>query len=106
MYDCDEKFLSDVNYIQNAMNEPARQAKTTVIDSIFHSFKPFGVSGVVVIAESHLAIHTWPEHNFASLDFFTCGSSSNPWKAFEVMKKKLKAKHFSVIKMKRGLLIK
>ncbi len=105
-YDCDEKALSDVHYIQEIMIDAAKAAKTTIIDTIFHSFKPFGVSGVIVIAESHLAIHTWPEHKFASVDFFTCGNNSNPWKAFDLMRKKLKSKHFSVMKMKRGLLLK
>ncbi|PIS47800.1 MAG: adenosylmethionine decarboxylase [Elusimicrobia bacterium CG08_land_8_20_14_0_20_51_18] len=106
LYGCDEKLLSSVNFVQNIMAEAAKAAKTTVIDSIFHKFQPHGVSGVVVIAESHLAIHTWPEHKFASVDFFTCGQGSKPWKAFEIIKKKFKATHFSVMKLQRGLLLK
>jgi S-adenosylmethionine decarboxylase proenzyme len=106
LYDCDTKILSEVVKVQRVMIEAAKAANASVIDSIFHHFKPYGVSGVVVIAESHFAIHTWPEHNYASLDFFTCGIKSNPWKAFKVVQKGFKSNHFSVIKMERGLLIK
>jgi len=106
LYGCEEKLISDVNFVQSIMIESAKAARTTIIDSVFHKFQPYGVSGVVVIAESHLAIHTWPEHKFASVDFFTCGNKSNPWKAFKIIRKKLKATHFSVMKMQRGLLLK
>jgi len=105
LYGCDLRLLGDVDYIRETMMLCAKEAKTTVIESIFHQFKPYGVSGVIVIAESHLSIHTWPEHRFASVDFFTCGDHSDPWKAFKIIKKKLKAKYFSVIKMERGVLL-
>ncbi|MGC8867939.1 MAG: adenosylmethionine decarboxylase [Elusimicrobiales bacterium] len=105
LYGCNSKFLSDVDYIQEVMMSCAKEANTTIIDSIFHKFKPYGVSGVIVIAESHLSIHTWPEHRFASVDFFTCGDHSDPWKSFRLIKKRLKAKHFSVMKLERGVLI-
>jgi len=75
-----------------------------VIDSVFHNFKPHGVSGVVVIAQSHFAIHTWPEHRYASADLFTCGEKIKPWKAFNAIKKLFKAASFSVINLERGLL--
>jgi len=105
LYECDTRLLSDVDYIREAMMLCAREAKTTIIESIFHKFKPYGVSGIIVIAESHLSIHTWPEHKFASVDFFTCGDHSNPWQSFKIIKKKLKAKYFSVMKMERGVLL-
>jgi S-adenosylmethionine decarboxylase proenzyme len=105
LYGCDLRLLGDVDYIRETMMLCAKEANTTVIESIFHQFKPYGVSGVIVIAESHLSIHTWPEHRFASVDLFTCGDHSDPWKAFKIIKKKLKAKYFSVIKMERGVLL-
>jgi len=105
LYGCDLRLLGDVDYIRETMMLCAKEATTTVIESIFHQFKPYGVSGVIVIAESHLSIHTWPEHRFASVDLFTCGDHSDPWKAFKIIKKKLKAKYFSVIKMERGVLL-
>ncbi|MEF3280761.1 MAG: adenosylmethionine decarboxylase [Elusimicrobiota bacterium] len=105
LYDCDSKLLSNVDFIQDVMMQCAKEANTTVIDSIFHKFNPYGVSGVIVVAESHLSIHTWPEHKFASVDFFTCGDHSDPWKSFKIIKKRMKAKHFSVTKMQRGILL-
>ena len=57
--------------------EAAKKAKVTIVEKCFHKFSPYGVSGVVVIAESHLAIHTWPEHNYAAVDFFTCNKNCN-----------------------------
>jgi spermidine synthase len=104
LYGCSAEALSSVADVQDAMIKGARAAGATIIDSIFHHFEPYGVSGVVVIAESHFAIHTWPEHNFASVDLFTCGDKTRPWEAFKTVKKMFKATHFSVMKLERGLL--
>ena len=104
LYGCSAETLSSVADVQDAMIKGARAAGATIIDSIFHHFEPYGVSGVVVIAESHFAIHTWPEHNFASVDLFTCGDKTRPWEAFKTVKKLFKATHFSVMKLERGLL--
>lgn len=104
LYGCSAETLSSVADVQDAMIKGARAAGATIIDSIFHHFEPHGVSGVVVIAESHFAIHTWPEHNFASVDLFTCGDKTRPWEAFKTVKKMFKATHFSVMKLERGLL--
>ena len=106
LYACDKKILSAVDKVQAAMIAAASAAKATVIDSIFHHFKPYGVSGVIVIAESHFAIHTWPEHGYASVDLFTCGTGTRPWEAFKRLKKDFKASHFSVMKLERGLMVK
>ena len=106
LYGCDKKALSSVDRVQAIMIAAARAARVTVIDSIFHHFKPHGVSGVIVIAESHFAIHTWPEHAYASVDLFTCGTGTKPWEAFKRLKKDFKAAHFSVMKLERGLMVK
>jgi S-adenosylmethionine decarboxylase proenzyme len=105
LYGCDSRLISDVDYVQDVMMLCAKEANTTIIDSLFHGFKPYGVSGVIVVQESHLSIHTWPEHKFASVDFFTCGDHSDPWKAFKTVKKKFKSKYFSIMKMERGVLL-
>ncbi|MDA8131578.1 MAG: adenosylmethionine decarboxylase [Elusimicrobia bacterium] len=104
LYGCNAGVISSVPNVQEAMVKAARAADATIIDSIFHHFKPHGVSGVVVIAESHFAIHTWPEHAYASVDLYTCGAKTRPWEAFKVLKKLFKASHFSVMKLERGLL--
>lgn len=75
LYGCDPAALNDVAAIEGHMLAAARACGATVVAHCFHHFAPHGVSGVVVIAESHLALHTWPEHGFAALDLFTCGAS-------------------------------
>jgi S-adenosylmethionine decarboxylase len=72
-YDCDERHLLDKDHLENAMLTAARESGATIVSSSFNSFEPQGVSGVVIIAESHFTIHAWPEHNYAAVDMFTCG---------------------------------
>ncbi len=103
LYECNTNILNDHDLIKAYMEEAAVKSNATIVNSAFHRFNPHGVSGVVVIAESHLAIHTWPEYNYAAVDLFTCGSSVNPWKAFEVLKNRLEALHYTTRELKRGL---
>ncbi|MDZ4838756.1 MAG: polyamine aminopropyltransferase [Bacteroidota bacterium] len=103
-YDCSSEILSDVNHIEQAMLDAAKIAGATIINSTFHHFSPFGVSGVVVIQESHLAIHTWPEFGYASVDIFTCGTEVNPWVAYNYLLENFQAKNGSAIEALRGQL--
>lgn len=98
---CKADVLNDVVQIEKAMVEAAQIAGATVINSTFHHFSPYGVSGVVVIQESHLAIHTWPEYRYAAVDLFTCGDSVDPWVSFEFLKKAFDAS-YSALEMNRG----
>jgi S-adenosylmethionine decarboxylase len=72
LHGCDPPSLADVDGVRRHMLEAARRAGATIVAECFHQWSPQGVSGVVVIAESHLAIHTWPELGYAAVDFFTC----------------------------------
>jgi len=103
-YGCDPDALNDVRGIEETMVQAAEEAGATVVKSVFHLFNPHGVSGVVVIAESHLAIHTWPEYGYAAVDLFTCGESVDPWIAFERLKEKLGAEHMFTMEISRGQL--
>ena len=100
---CNAEVMNDVSIIESSMIEAAKIAGATVINSTFHHFSPWGVSGVVVIQESHLAIHTWPEYRYAAVDLFTCGDSVDPWVSFEHLKKAFQA-NYSAIEMNRGSL--
>ena len=71
---CNPKLLNDVKRVEEIMVAAAKIAKATIVGTHFHQFSPFGISGVVVIAESHVAIHTWPEHGYAAVDIFSCGT--------------------------------
>ena len=98
LYDCDNS-LDNVELVENIMLEAAKQSGASVVDTRFHAFSPQGVSGMVIIKESHFSIHTWPEHNFASVDIYTCGETINFEKAVNWLTKELKAgdciqKHF------------
>ncbi|MBI2486657.1 MAG: S-adenosylmethionine decarboxylase proenzyme [Deltaproteobacteria bacterium] len=99
---CDPKILNDLEKVKKLMLEAASRSGATVLDASFHYFSPQGVSGVVVIAESHLAIHTWPEYDYAAVDIFTCGTRVDPWKAFHYLKSTLDSKESSVNEIIRG----
>lgn len=103
-YNCDRKILDDERAITRLFVEAARKAKATVVEQVFHSFNPHGVSGVVVISESHLAVHTWPEFGYAAVDVFTCGTEIDPWVAQKLISEGLKSGHSTAIEMKRGTL--
>ena len=75
LYECETGHLDDIAWVKKTLVEAARAAGATVVETVFHKFAPCGISGVVVIAESHLAIHIWPEHRYAAVDVFTCGDS-------------------------------
>ncbi len=101
-YGCNAEILNDVIVIEKSMVGAAKEAEATVINSTFHHFSPYGVSGVVVIQESHLAIHAWPEYQYAAVDVFTCGTEVNPWIAYDYLKKAFEASHGSAMEINRG----
>ena len=84
------------------MNQAALAANTRVVASVFHPFEPQGITGVVVIEESHLSIHTWPEHGYAAVDFFTCGAGL-PEAAHRVLREGLGARRSELMVVDRGL---
>lgn len=102
-YGCEGKLMNDVEFIRTHMLAAAEKAGATIVTQAFHHFSPHGVSGTVVIAESHLAIHTWPEYGYAAVDLFTCGESVNPWIAFQYLKDAFNSKTFSSMELRRGL---
>ena len=117
--DCDQTILNDLEMLEKFMNESVRKAGATIVSSKFHRYNPQGVSGVVVIAwsdtcraycsrvvviaESHISIHTWPEYGYAAVDFFTCGESVDPYKAYSYMKDMLKSHTAQVNELERGI---
>ncbi|MEO1653278.1 MAG: adenosylmethionine decarboxylase [Bacteroidota bacterium] len=103
-YNCDEKRLNDAAWMEETMQEATRRSGATIVGSHFHTFNPHGVSGVIIIAESHLSVHTWPEYGYAAVDIFTCGDTLDADQAFEYLKEGLQAKNTATIEMKRGQL--
>ncbi|HNW46052.1 MAG TPA: adenosylmethionine decarboxylase [Thermotogota bacterium] len=101
-YDCDAETLNDVHKVEERMKSAALVAGACIVDSSFHQFSPYGISGVVVISESHLSIHTWPEYGYAAVDVFTCGDHVDPWVAFDFLKKAFGAQRFLIDEYQRG----
>ena len=102
--DCDKEVLNDIAFLKGALLTAASECGATVLAESFHQFSPQGVSGVVVIAESHLFIHTWPEYSYAAVDIFTCGDSVQPNKAAQLLVRKLGSQNHSIVEMRRGIL--
>lgn len=103
-YNCTPDKINNVSHVEKSMVKAAQLAGATIINVTFHHFSPFGISGVVVIEQSHLSIHTWPEYQFASIDLFTCGETINPWISFDHLKEEFGAEHVSSIELQRGQL--
>ncbi|MDH4156654.1 MAG: adenosylmethionine decarboxylase [candidate division Zixibacteria bacterium] len=101
--DCDRATLNNSQLLEQYINEAVRESGATIVRSVFHRYNPQGVSGVVVIAESHFSVHTWPEYGYAAVDFFTCGGSVDPHKAHKYLQKKLGTKNAQVMEVKRGI---
>ncbi len=102
-YDCNSDIINDVAQIESILLEATRRSQASIISHNFHKFSPHGVSGTVVIAESHVAIHTWPEYGYAAVDIFTCGETIDPWIIQEYIKESFQSGNVSSMEMKRGM---
>lgn len=105
LFDCDREIIADCKAVKDILVEAARRARATIVDVSFHEFNPCGVSGVVVIAESHLTIHTWPEYCYAAVDTFSCGETMLPETAVAYCAEELKAGRTTVVEVQRGILL-
>ncbi len=101
--ECNPAKLNDQAFLEECLDEAVRRSGATKVRSVFHRYNPQGISGVVVIAESHISIHTWPEYGYAAVDFFTCGTSVDPYLAMEHVKKGLESKDVQVSEINRGM---
>lgn len=105
LYGCDASILGDLEALRTTLLEAAEASGAKVLGEFFKKFpRGGGVTGILAIAESHLSIHTWPEYNYAAVDLFTCGDRVDPWRAYEVICKKMKPTHAHVKELKRGLI--
>lgn len=103
-FECDPNILNNASIVEKLMTEAALECGATIVQKCFHMFNPYGVSGVVIIAESHLAIHTWPELGYAAVDLFTCGDKCDPKVSYEYLKKMFNSKTASYTELKRGII--
>ncbi|RYG30579.1 adenosylmethionine decarboxylase [bacterium] len=102
-YDCDKSSLESESVVGRAMRDAASNSEATVVDQSFHEFKPYGVSGAVIIQESHYTIHTWPEHGYAAIDLFYCGGTVRVQKALDTLKERFQPGRIKFIVVRRGV---
>ncbi|MEM1217429.1 MAG: adenosylmethionine decarboxylase, partial [Bacteroidota bacterium] len=103
-YDCAIEPLNQVVFMEQMMRQAASLLEVNMIDSHFHHFAPYGVSGVIIIEESHLTLHTWPEYQYAAIDFFTCGPTADPQIAINYLQEVLNAERVRESWIPRGAL--
>ena len=104
LYECEHHRLLNENEIREGMLTAARLMGAEVVGHSFHTFKPWGVSGTVTIAESHLAVHTWPEYEFAAVTFETCGQRMDHRKAYKYLTQFFGSKNPKITHQKRGFM--
>jgi len=96
------KTIEDEKEIKKILIGAAKSGKSRPLEIIIHKFNPQGMTGIVLLAESHIALHFWPEFNYLAIDIFTCGDKATPFKALQYLKKKFRPKRVEVQKIKRG----
>lgn len=103
LYGCSSDILDDESFIRGAVEEASRQGMSTLLQLTSHKFHPQGVTAIGLLAESHISIHTWPEHGYAAADIFTCGETATPLMACEFLARQLQASRHKVQVLDRGL---
>jgi S-adenosylmethionine decarboxylase len=103
LYGCKGTTLETEFVVGTAMRDAAIESEATVVTDSFHEFKPYGVSGAVIIQESHYTIHTWPEHGYAAVDLFYCGGTILVRRAVEVLKERFQPERIKFLVVRRGL---
>ena len=99
---CSPAVLNDPERLERALREAAERIGASVVSAAFHAFAPHGVTGMLLLEESHLSIHTWPEHGYAAIDLFTCGAI-DPAGALPWLRDMLAARELSHVAVERGL---
>jgi S-adenosylmethionine decarboxylase len=102
LYECDPAVLDDVVRVEAALRQAALAAKATVVGAVFHRFVPQGASGVLLVAESHLSVHTWPEYGFAAADLFTCSATLDADAALAVLQRAFACRRVVLRNVLRG----
>jgi S-adenosylmethionine decarboxylase len=101
LYDCDCARLDDEAFLRDTITTAAKRAGATLLNLITHRFDPQGVTGLALLAESHISIHTWPESGYAAVDVFTCGDHTMPERACQVLCTELAAGRHKLTSFRR-----
>ena len=101
LYDCCHEKLNDEAFLRDAITDAAKRAGATLLHLVTHHFEPQGVTGLALLAESHISIHTWPESGYAAVDVFTCGDHTMPERACQVLIEELQSGHHKLTSFRR-----
>ena len=96
LYGCDQTKLNDEAFVRTRVTYASKIAGAKLLNLITYRFQPQGVTGLALLAESHISVHTWPESRYAAIDVFTCGQETMPEKACELLAKELGSNKFSL----------
>jgi len=105
LWGCNSHHINSLEIIERAMTETIEACGATLLDLRVYPFTPIGVTGVAILSESHMMIHTWPEHGYAAVDIFTCGQHTDPNKAVPVLRRHFMPERVQVMEMNRGIMI-
>ena len=98
------KIIENEKELEQLLKGAAKAAKSQALQVSIHKFVPQGITGVILLAESHIAVHTWPEINYIAIDIFTCGKEARPKGALKYIQEYLKPERVKIQEMKRGKL--
>lgn len=102
-YDCDASLLKRAREVKTLLCDAVREGGGTIVKAVFHNFSPYGVSGVVVITESHVTIHTWPEYAYAAVDIFSCSEKLDHAAIRKQLKQALRSRRVTGKSFRRGV---
>ena len=105
LHGCNAEIVAAVKPTEEALLEAATRCGSTIIQHHFHQFSPHGVSGIILIAESHISVHTWPENGFVAVDIFTSGEVMKPQVAIDLLEQAFAASRVDVVSVARGDLL-
>lgn len=99
---CCKEILDNVDVVKGILIKATESAGATLVEVVCHRFSPYGVTGVAILAESHISVHTWPEYGYAAVDIFLCGNAIDPQNAASFIIQAFHAQETSLMELKRG----
>ncbi len=95
--------IEDADEVERILVNATHVANARILETIKHKFTPEGITAIVMLAESHISIHTWPEYDYIAIDVFTCGKSMKPMAAIKYLKEQFKPKRTELTRVARGI---
>lgn len=102
MKGCCKETINNVDAVRDILTKATEAMRATLVDVVCHRFSPHGVTGVAILAESHISVHTWPEYGYVAVDIFICGNAVNPENAASYVIQSFHAKETSTLELRRG----